>query len=140
MAIQASSSCGGYSLSVQGCVAMVAALALPGAAPIPTSKTPAADAAVKIKSRRLTVGARRVVFIATSSGLLRVCGAMNGAAQGLVCAAAANVGDIRVDFGVRRFGKSFQERRHGHDLPRLAVAALRHAVLNPRALHRMTVG
>jgi hypothetical protein len=64
---------------------------------------------------------------------------MNGAAQTFIGTAPANIGDICVDFGIRRLGKVLQKRNHGHDLPRLAVAALRNAFCNPCALHRMAV-
>src|SRR4029077_7044327 len=112
---------------------MVAARALLGAAPMPNTKPPAADAAAKIKSRRLTVEATRVPSIATSSGLHDVSGAMNGAAQTFIRAATANIGNVRVDIGIRRLGIVLQKRDHGHDLPRLAVAALRNTFFNPGA-------
>src|SRR4029077_9017273 len=118
---------------------MVAARALLGAAPMPNIKPPAAEAAVKIKSRRLTVAATRVPSIATSSGLHHVSGAMNGAAQTFIRAATANIGNIRVDVGIRRPGKVLQKRNHGHDLPRLAIATLRNALFNPGPLHWMVV-
>src|ERR1700728_2074391 len=64
---------------------------------------------------------------------------MNGAAQTLISATAANIGDIGVDIGIGRTGKLFEERDRGHDLPRLAVAALRNVFRNPGALHRMAI-
>src|SRR5271155_2717679 len=139
MEIQASISCGACSLSLQGCVEMAAASALREAAPMPIIKPPARETAVRMKSRRFTVEATPVPRIATSSGLHHVRGAMNGAAQTFIRAATANIGDIRVDVGIRRLGKVLQKRNHGHDLPRLAVAALRNALFNPRALHWMVV-
>src|SRR5882762_979574 len=118
---------------------MLAARASFGAAPMPTSKPPAADAAVRMKWRRLKGVAVAVPCIATTSGLHQVGGAMNGAAQTFVRTAAADIGNVRVDVGVRRFGKGLQECGHGHDLPGLAVAALWNAFFDPRALYRMVV-
>src|SRR6266436_5058585 len=106
---------------------MVAARASFGAAPMPTSKPPAADAAVRMKWRRLKVAALAVPCIATTSGLHQVGGAMNGAAQTFVRTAAADIGNTRVDVGVGRIGKGLQKCSYGHDLPALAVAALGNA-------------
>src|SRR5690348_5069069 len=139
MAIQASISCRAWSLSLQGWFEMVAARASSGAAPMPTSKPPAADAAVRMKWRRLRVETAPVPCIATTSGLHQVRGAMNGAAQTFIGTAAADIGNTRVDVGVSRLGEGLQECSHGHDLSGLAVAALRNAFFDPRALDRMVV-
>ncbi len=50
-------------------------------------------------------------------------------------AAAADVGDRGVDVGVGRLRFRLEERRHRHDHARLAIAALRHVVIDPRLLH-----
>ena len=50
-------------------------------------------------------------------------------------AAAADVGDRGVDVGVGGLRLVLQQRRHRHDHARLAVAALRHVVLEPGLLH-----
>src|SRR5581483_2097970 len=50
-------------------------------------------------------------------------------------AAAADVGNRGVDVGVGGLRLLFQQRRDGHDHARLAIAALRHIVLEPRLLH-----
>src|ERR1700730_9816692 len=42
-----------------------------------------------------------------------------------------------IDVGIGRFRDSREERRGGHDLPRLAIAALRHVDLLPCDLQRM---
>ena len=42
-----------------------------------------------------------------------------------------------VDVGVARFGVCGEQRRRGHDLAGLAIAALRHVELHPGQLHRM---
>src|ERR1700752_1342338 len=139
MAIQASISCRAWSLSFQGWFEMVAARASSGAAPMPTSKPPAADAAVRMKWRRLRVETVPVPCMATTSGLHQGRGAMNGAAQRRIRTAAADIGDTRVDVGVGRLGEGLQECGHGHDLPGLAVAALRNAFFDPGALYRMVV-
>src|SRR2546421_3225054 len=62
-------------------------------------------------------------------------GAMDGRPDALVRAAATDVGHRRVDIGVRGMRILREQRRGSHDLPRLAVAALRHVFLDPRALH-----
>src|SRR5215472_15091647 len=94
-----------------------------GAAPIPMAKPPAAVAAVMMKWRRV----RPVLcaFIASPLGLHEVGGAMDGTAKPLVSAATANVGDASVDIGIGRVGVALEERHRCHDLPGLAVAALR---------------
>src|SRR5471032_557605 len=50
-------------------------------------------------------------------------------------AAAADVRDFGVDLGVRRLRRFLQERRDRHDHARLAIAALRHVVVDPGLLH-----
>src|SRR5882757_5788057 len=119
MAIQASSSCGAWSLSFPGCFVMVAAPAPSGPATMPTSKPPAADAVVRMKRCRLKVEAVPVPCIATTSGLHHVRGAMNGAAQGFIRTAAADIGNARVNVGVGRLRRGLQKCHHGHDLPGL---------------------
>src|ERR1700675_4852225 len=102
---------------------MAAAAPLLGTTPMPTNKPPAADATVRIKWRRLTVEATPIPCIATSSGLHHIRGAMNGAAQTFIRTATANIGNIRVNVGIRRLGIVLQKRNYGHDLAGLAVAA-----------------
>src|ERR1051326_8298676 len=62
-------------------------------------------------------------------------GPMDRGPNALVGAAAANVRhrliDVRIG-GVRLLG---EERGRGHDLPRLAIAALRHIFRDPGPLH-----
>src|SRR5436309_7928238 len=76
---------------------------------------------------------RRVICAALMSRSMG--GAMDGGADPLVRAAAADVGHRRVDVAVGGMRSFREQRRGGHDLPRLAVAALRHVFLDPRALH-----
>src|ERR1700743_3032090 len=106
---------------------MVAASAR-GAAPMPIAKPPAGVAAVKMKWRRVSVGVFLMSFIASPLRLHHLGGAMDRAAEAFVGAATANVGDAGVDLGVGGVGVVLEERRHGHDLPGLAVAALRHVL------------
>src|SRR6266446_1051573 len=68
---------------------------------------------------------RRLGFGHEASGLV------HGVANLGVGAAAADVGHLAIDVGVGRFGIARQERGRGHDLARLAVAALRHLLFNP---------
>ena len=63
---------------------------------------------------------------------------MHGGADALVGAAAADVAaQRRVDVGIGRIGLCGEQRGGGHDLARLAVAALHHVQLGPGALHRV---
>src|SRR5215468_7588141 len=62
---------------------------------------------------------------------------MDGAAKPFVGAATAYIRDPGVDVGVGRIGISLEERRRGHDLSGLAVAALRHVLCQPSLLHRV---
>src|SRR5687767_11488814 len=65
--------------------------------------------------------------------------AMDRLANARVSAAATDVAAHRlIDIRVGRFRVLFQQRRGGHDLAGLAVAALGHVDLDPRLLHRMT--
>src|SRR6266567_6554231 len=52
-------------------------------------------------------------------------------------AAADVAAHRRVDVGVARRAVLREKRARAHDLARLAVAALRHVVLDPRRLHRL---
>src|SRR5262245_42583001 len=55
-------------------------------------------------------------------------------------AAATDVGDGIVDVGISGLGFLLQQRRHGHDHAALAVAALRHIVIDPSLLHLVQHG
>src|SRR5262245_61931714 len=94
----------------------------PRASPPPTAAEP-------------TRNVRRSIFgmvMASSSCLGRN---MDRLAHLLEGAATADVGDRRVDVGIRGLRLLAKERRDRHDHPRLAVATLRHVVLEPRLLH-----
>src|SRR5215472_2004484 len=51
--------------------------------------------------------------------------------------ATADIGDGRIDIGIAGVGLLLEQRDRGHDLARLAVAALRHVMFDPGPLHRM---
>src|SRR6186997_1085326 len=85
--------------------------------------------AVPSRTARCTIGG-------ASAG--RISGRrVDGLADPLVGAAAADVGHRLVDIGVGRFRLLLQQRGGGHDLAGLAVAALRHVDRGPGLLHRM---
>src|SRR6266540_236672 len=99
--------------------------------PMAGQRATTATLAVWRNSRRVT----RVADGALMSRSLRR--AMDRGADALVGAAAADVRHRRVDVGVRRVRGLRQQCGGGHDLARLAVAALRHVLRDPRLLHRM---
>src|SRR5260370_12873666 len=68
----------------------------------------------------------------------RTSGAMDGLADSLVGAAAADVAAHGiVDVGVGGLGFFREQRDRGHNLARLAIAALRNLFLHPALLHLM---
>src|SRR5437879_12882618 len=78
--------------------------------------------------------ARQVTWVwARISRLLRR--AVDGGADPLVSAAAADVRHGGFDVGVAGAAVLGEQRRGGHDLPRLAVAALGHVLGDPGSLH-----
>src|SRR5262245_45017683 len=84
-----------------------------------------------------TMKARRESFM---SGPLLAGGHVDGRADALIGPAAADVGHRVVDVLVGRLGRALQERGRRHDLPGLAIAALRNVERGPRLLHRMRAG
>src|SRR2546422_11561966 len=106
-----------------------AAAARPARRPTAGRWKPITRLATPVVSRN----SRRVICTAVMSRSLG--GAMDGGADPLVGAAATDVRHRGVDVGVCRVRILREQRRGGHDLPRLAVAALRHVLLDPRALH-----
>src|SRR5690349_15158534 len=97
----------------------------------PSATPPATAVELTMNSRRESC---LVLSMVVSSGL-RLRGAVDRFAHLLEGAAAADVGDRRVDVGVGRVRFLGEERRYRHDHSCLAVAALRHVVLEPRLLH-----
>src|SRR3954454_1986004 len=68
----------------------------------------------------------------------RLRGVVDGSADALVRAAAADVAiHGAVDIGVARFWRLGQKADRGHDLSRLAIAALDHVELAPCGLDRL---
>src|SRR5581483_4676511 len=91
--------------------------------------------------RRLTLAMTNLLCVPSSVMSRSPGSGANGRVDALIAAAAAEVaghgaGDLRV--GGRRLLR--QKRGGVHDLPRLAVAALRHADVAPGNLHGMLVG
>src|SRR6516162_7548829 len=88
---------------------------------------------------------RRLTFSMPAEAESRICPAMSRsrslldcAANPLICAAAADVAEhCVVDIGVRGMRRLYQQRRGLHDLPGLAIAALRHVECAPGDLNRV---
>src|SRR5687768_2490746 len=76
------------------------------------------------------------LVMAASSGF-RAGERVDRLAHATIGPAAAKVPDGRVDLRVGGLGMLLEQRRHRHDHSGLAVAALRHLVLDPRLLHAM---
>src|SRR6185503_523923 len=81
-----------------------------------------------------TMKARRESFM---SGPLLAGGHVHGRADALVGPTAADVAHGVVDVPVGRLRVVLQQRRGGHELPGLAIAALRNVERGPRLLHGM---
>src|SRR6266404_1117579 len=96
----------------------------------PSARPPATEAELTMNSRRESF---LVLSMAFSSGL-RLRSGVDRFAHLLEGPAATDVGDRCVDVGIGRIRLLCQERGCGHDHSRLAVAALRHVVLEPRLL------
>src|SRR4029077_17634582 len=102
--------------------------------PAPTASPP------PITADCLRNSLRETFFMVVSLGLRGLAGLRRGVdrrADARVGAAAADVGHRRVDVLVGRAAVPREEGDRGHDLPRLAVAALRHLVVDPGLLHRV---
>src|SRR5665213_4421031 len=110
----------------------------------PTSRAPpAATAEITTTSRRVgslasKVWAAAFMVLKAPSGHGDAGGVLDGRADALVGSTATDVAAHGgVDVGVRRLGRRRQQGGGRHDLPRLAVAALRHVALDPGRLHRV---
>src|ERR1700682_6507214 len=95
----------------------------PMARPVPTAAVP------MTKARRLRTG---IWFMAASSS---VRGGMNRLAHLLEGAAAADIGDGVVDVLIGRLRIVLKQGSDRHDHTALAIAALRHVVVDPGLLH-----
>src|SRR5882762_10165522 len=107
---------------------------------IPTARPPPAAAVPMMKLRRERLRTPALCFSCCMSRLLPAGRHVHRRANALIGAAPADVGHRVVDVPVGRFGLLPQEGRRGHDLARLAVAALRHVELRPGLLHGMGAG
>ena len=98
------------------------------------TRPPVTSAPVRRNSRRVGW----MVALTRTSSRLGAGRAVHGGADPLVGAAAADVAaQGGVDVGVGGVGLGRQQCGRGHDLPRLAVAALDHVQLGPGPLHRV---
>src|SRR2546426_10709463 len=99
---------------------------------------------VKVRPAAPTMNWRRVmplwrVLVVMASALPH--GALDRAHDARIGAAAAHVrAHVILDFPARRARVRGEQRRGAHQLPRLAVAALRHALGEPRSLQRIQIG
>src|SRR5258708_3871018 len=96
----------------------------------PSARPPPTAALLMRKLRRVNFG--MAVMVGSLRGL---GGGVDRFAHLHEGAAAADVGDRGVDVGVARLGIRPEKRRHRHDHAGLAVAALRHVVIDPRLPH-----
>src|SRR5262245_2212076 len=95
----------------------------------PSARPPPTAAVPMTKERRSSFGTK---FMAPS---LRVRRGMDRRAHLLEGAAPADVGDLLVDVGVGGLRLVLEQLRHRHDHAGLAIAALRHVVIDPGLLH-----
>src|ERR1700737_742970 len=95
----------------------------PIARPVPTAAVPITN------DRRLRTG----IFMAVPSNVRG--GGMNRLARLLEGAAAADIGNGLVDVLIGRLRLLLEQRGDGHDHAALAIATLRHIVVDPGLLH-----
>src|SRR5882672_2802305 len=103
--------------------------------PTPSAKPPLTVSAVTTNWRRESFVS--VIVVSSRSRAHQSCGAMHRAAEPLIGAATADVGEIGVDIGVGRVRIGLEIGHRRHDLAGLAVTALRDLFAQPRLLHRM---
>src|SRR5215831_15253117 len=102
------------------------------------SARPPPTAALEMRNlRRLTLNFGMAVMVVSLRR--RLGGHVDRFAHLLEGAAAADVRDRGVDVGVGGLGLLLEQRCHRHDHARLAIAALRHVVLEPGLLHLVQV-
>src|SRR5262250_2916075 len=99
----------------------------------PMARPPLAAAVVTMKLRRESL-------VSFMSRLLPAGRHVHRRADPRIGAAATDVGHRVVDVLVGRFRLALEERRRGHELPGLAVTALRHVERRPRVLHGVRAG
>src|SRR5688500_11966901 len=99
---------------------------------------PPVAAAPLSRPRRLTLVMRHLLCVLSSVMSRSPGSGANGRVDALITAAAAEIaGHGFADFRIGRRGFLGEKGRRLHDLPGLAVAALRHAIVTPGNLHRM---
>ena len=91
----------------------------------------------RARRRRKRRRGSATMFISASSSACELGGAMDRRADARIGAAAADIGHRGIDIVIRRLRICLSRRRSGEDLAGLAIAALRHLLLDPGALHRM---
>src|SRR6185436_6173275 len=114
-------------ISAPASAAFASAVPAPRGRRIPMARPPLAAAVATMKARRESF----------MSGPLLASGHVDGRADALIRAAAADVGHGVVDVLVGRLGLALQQGRRRHDLSGLAIAALRNVERRPRFLDRM---
>src|SRR5262249_36839275 len=92
---------------------------------IPSASPPPAAAELTMNLRRDGFAMFVLMIVSPSSFLAHVRSHVHRGADALVGAAAADVGHRLVDVGIGRLRLFREQRRRRHDLPRLAVPALR---------------
>src|ERR1700674_1363630 len=104
-------------------------MAMPPNGLTPIASPPPTAALVRMNERREILGALIMVLPSCLGSHV------NGLTHLLQGAAAADIGDRTVDFGIGRLRLFAEERGDRHDHARLAIAALRHVVIEPGPLH-----
>src|SRR5262244_2446010 len=107
---------------------------------MPMARPPVAAAVPTMKLRRERARAAARSFGCFMSRLLPAGCHVHRGADALIGAAAADVGHGVVDILIGRLRLLLQERRRGHDLPGLAVTALRDVERRPRLLDGVRAG
>src|SRR6266545_3123066 len=125
----------------QGCAGTIGSCACAGGIQKPSTMAPPTVAVAARKSRRLRSGvcelAEVALMIVASRSGRQFRGAMDRGPDARISAAAADIGDPAVDVLVAGPRILFEQCHRRHDLPGLAIAALRHVELDPSELYRM---
>src|SRR5438093_1225750 len=119
--------------SAAAAVPWASAALSPSGMRIPTARPPPAAAVPTMKRRRES-------FMSFMSRLLPSGRHVHRLPDALIRAAAADVGHGVVDVVIGRFWLSLEESRRRHDLPGLAVTALRHVERRPSFLDGVRAG
>src|SRR5580765_3435636 len=117
-------------ISAPASAVFAAAVPAPRGRRMPMARPPLAAAVPTMKARRESF----------MSGPLLAGGHVDGRPDALIGPASADVGHGVVDVLIRRLGVALQQGRRGHDLPGLAIAALRNVEHRPGFLDWMRAG